>query len=47
VNYADGLVPLDKLFGTWHDGTAEGEARMNARYEKRQARVNAMKATAP
>jgi sterol desaturase/sphingolipid hydroxylase (fatty acid hydroxylase superfamily) len=47
VNYADGLVPLDKLFGTWHDGTAEGEARMNARYEKRQARVNAMKAMAP
>jgi sterol desaturase/sphingolipid hydroxylase (fatty acid hydroxylase superfamily) len=47
VNYADGLVPLDKLFGTWHDGTPEGEARMNARFAKRQARVNAMKAAAP
>jgi len=47
VNYADGLVPLDKLFGTWHDGTAEGEARMNGRYEKRQARVNAVRAGGP
>jgi sterol desaturase/sphingolipid hydroxylase (fatty acid hydroxylase superfamily) len=46
VNYGDGLVPLDKLFGTWHDGSpeAEAEARMNARYEKRKARMNAVKA---
>jgi sterol desaturase/sphingolipid hydroxylase (fatty acid hydroxylase superfamily) len=44
VNYGDGLVPLDKLFGTWHDGSAEAEARMNARYEKRKARLNAAKA---
>ena len=36
VNYGDGLVPLDKLFGTWHDGSPEAEARMNARYEKRR-----------
>jgi hypothetical protein len=36
-------VPLDKLFGTWHDGSPEAEARMNARYEKRKARVNAVK----
>ncbi len=44
VNYGDGLVPLDKLFGTWHDGSPEAEARMNARYEKRKARLNAAKA---
>ncbi len=44
VNYGDGLVPLDKLFGTWHDGSPEGEARMNARYEKRKARLNAVNA---
>src|ERR1700729_1795278 len=44
VNYGDGLVPLDKLFGTWHDGSPEAEARMNARYEKRKARMNAVKA---
>ena len=43
VNYGDGLVPLDKLFGTWHDGSPEAEARMNARYEKRKARLNAVK----
>jgi sterol desaturase/sphingolipid hydroxylase (fatty acid hydroxylase superfamily) len=41
VNYGDGLVPLDKLFGTWHDGTAEAEARMQARFERRKARANA------
>ena len=44
VNYGDGLVPLDKLFGTWHDGSPEAEARMNVRYEKRKARVNGVKA---
>ena len=44
VNYGDGLVPLDKLFGTWHDGSPEAEARMNVRYERRKARLNAAKA---
>ncbi|MBL9035748.1 MAG: sterol desaturase family protein [Rhodospirillaceae bacterium] len=41
VNYGDALVPFDKWFGTWHDGTAEGEARMQARYERRKAKANA------
>lgn len=41
VNYGDALVPFDKWFGTWHDGTAEGEARMQARYEQRKAKANA------
>jgi sterol desaturase/sphingolipid hydroxylase (fatty acid hydroxylase superfamily) len=41
VNYADGTTALDKLFGTWHDGTKEGEALMQARYEKKVARLNA------
>jgi sterol desaturase/sphingolipid hydroxylase (fatty acid hydroxylase superfamily) len=40
VNYGDGLLPLDKMFGTWHDGSPEGESRMEARYEKRKARTN-------
>ena len=35
VNYGDGLVPLDRLFGTWHDGTPEGEAAMRARLKAR------------
>lgn len=41
VNYADGLVPFDRWFGTWHDGTADGDALMDARYQKRKARMNA------
>lgn len=43
VNYGDGLIPLDKWFGTFHDGSPEGEARMQARYEKKKARLNAGK----
>jgi len=41
VNYADGVIPLDKLFGTWHDGGKAGQALMDARYEAKVARVNA------
>jgi sterol desaturase/sphingolipid hydroxylase (fatty acid hydroxylase superfamily) len=41
VNYGgDGLIPLDYWFGTWHDGSKEAEARMEARYEKKVARLN-------
>ena len=40
VNYGDGLVPFDKLFGTWHDGTAEGDRLMQARYERTKAKAN-------
>ncbi|MDE0530912.1 MAG: sterol desaturase family protein [Albidovulum sp.] len=36
VNYSDGLIPLDKLFGTWHDGTEKGDELMNARMKKRR-----------
>lgn len=31
VNYADGMVPLDKWFGSFHDGTPEAHAAMKAR----------------
>lgn len=41
VNYGDGLIPFDRWFGTFHDGSAEGEAQMNARYEAKKARLNA------
>lgn len=41
VNYADGTVPLDQWFGTWHDGTKEGDALMNARFAEKRARMNA------
>ena len=40
VNYADGTTALDKLFGTWHDGTKEADAKMMARYEAKVARMN-------
>lgn len=47
VNYGgDGLIPLDKWFGTWHDGTKEGDVQMEARFEKKKARVNAKAARA-
>ena len=31
VNYADGLVPFDRLFGTFHDGTEAAHAALKAR----------------
>ncbi len=44
VNYGAALIPLDKWFGTWHDGSAEGEARMQERYRRRKERIAARKA---
>ena len=31
VNYGDGLIPLDQWFGTFHDGSEEGQSKMRAR----------------
>ncbi|MFC3629438.1 sterol desaturase family protein [Paracoccus angustae] len=44
VNYGDATIPLDKWFGTWHDGSPEAEARMQERYRKRKERLAARKA---
>jgi len=44
VNYGDALIPLDRWFGTWHDGSPEGEARMQERYRRRKERIAARKA---
>ncbi|WP_112310582.1 sterol desaturase family protein [Pseudogemmobacter bohemicus] len=44
VNYGDALLPLDRWFGTWHDGSPEGEARMQARYRKRKEKIAAREA---
>jgi sterol desaturase/sphingolipid hydroxylase (fatty acid hydroxylase superfamily) len=42
VNYCDnGMVPLDHWFGSWHDGTPEGERRMQERFRRRAERANA------
>ena len=37
-NYADGVIPLDKWFGTFHDGSAEAQERMDKRFME-QARL--------
>ncbi len=39
VNYADGTTALDKLFGSWHDGTAEADAQMRARHKAKVAKL--------
>jgi sterol desaturase/sphingolipid hydroxylase (fatty acid hydroxylase superfamily) len=38
VNYGTEVMPLDKLFGSWHDGSPEAQAQMNARRAKRRAK---------
>jgi len=40
VNYADGGIPLDRWFGTWHDGTRTGDQLMEARWQKKRDRMN-------
>jgi sterol desaturase/sphingolipid hydroxylase (fatty acid hydroxylase superfamily) len=42
VNYCDnGVLPLDQWFGSWHDGSPEGERLMQARFKKKRERLNA------
>ena len=38
VNYGNLDVPWDKLFGSFHDGTQQGKARMKDRLKQRTAR---------
>ena len=38
-NYADGAVPLDKYFGTFHDGSEEAQERMIKRYNERMKKM--------
>ena len=40
VNYGDGLIPFDKWLGTFHDGSKQGDAQMDARFQRRHARMN-------
>jgi sterol desaturase/sphingolipid hydroxylase (fatty acid hydroxylase superfamily) len=37
-NYADGVVPLDRWFGSFHNGSPESQAQMDQRFLKRAAR---------
>lgn len=42
VNYgADGLVPLDKWLGTWHDGTKAADEQMKERFRAKKERAKA------
>lgn len=47
VNYgADGLVPLDKWLGYWHDGTKQADERMKERFRAKKARMRARREAA-
>lgn len=41
-NYSEGVIPIDKWFGTFHDGSEEAEKRINERFMAR-ARKHAAK----
>ncbi len=42
VNYGgDGLIPLDKWFGFWHDGSKEADERMKERFRKKKEKARA------
>ena len=41
VNDGDGLIALDKWFGTFRDGSPEAEAGMLARFELKKAPMTA------
>ena len=46
VNYGgDGLIPLDKWFGTWHDGSKEADEQMKERFRRKKERLAAKQAT--
>ncbi|MDB5657592.1 MAG: methylsterol oxidase [Cypionkella sp.] len=40
VNYADGALPLDRWFGSFHDGSPEADSAMEVRMAKRRATLN-------
>ena len=39
VNYSDGALPLDKLFGSFHDGSPEADEAMKSRRRARAGRM--------
>lgn len=46
VNFGgDGLVPMDMLFGTWHDGSKEADKRMQERSRQKRERAKAKRAS--
>ena len=45
-NPVEMMIPLDEWFGTWHDGTPAGEARLKERYRRRTERMAAKRTKA-
>jgi sterol desaturase/sphingolipid hydroxylase (fatty acid hydroxylase superfamily) len=45
VNYSDGSIPLDKWFGSFHDGSPEADEIMQTRLMARAARINSKHAS--
>ncbi len=46
VNYCDnGVMPWDRWFGSFHDGTAEGDRLMGERHQRKVEKMNAGKST--
>lgn len=39
VNYGDGLIPIDKWIGTFHDGSKASDERMKERFSRKKARL--------
>lgn len=46
VNYGDGLIPIDRWLGTFHDGSKEADELMKARFREKKARLAAKKTAA-
>jgi hypothetical protein len=38
------LVPLDKWFGTWHDGSKESDQLMKERFKKKKEKLRTKQA---
>ena len=38
VNYANELLPLDRLFGSFHDGSQAADAQLHARMKRKAGR---------
>jgi sterol desaturase/sphingolipid hydroxylase (fatty acid hydroxylase superfamily) len=41
VNYGDGLIPIDRWLGTFHDGSKEADQQMQDRHRRKKERMNA------
>lgn len=47
VNFGNEMVPLDKWFGSWHDGSPEAHAEMVARRKRRARKLTGVETPPP